>query len=105
MTLTPAEGHRLHVLTLLESRRITTAQAAEALGITPRQVRRLRGKLRGGGPGALTHGNRDRSSPQSALPAVRTGELAVSMRNRPGRKRAYAASGERRAAATCNRGA
>lgn len=77
MTLTPAEGHRLHVLTLLESRRITTAQAAEALGITPRQVRRLRGKLRGGGPGALTHGNRDRSSPHALDPALRAQVVAL----------------------------
>jgi len=40
MTLNPEEGRRLHVLSLLERGRITTAQAAEALGITPRQVRR-----------------------------------------------------------------
>ena len=35
MTLNPEEGHRLHVLSLLERGRIMTAQAAEALGITP----------------------------------------------------------------------
>ena len=77
MTLTPAEGHRLHVLTLLESRRITTAQAAEALGITPRQVRRLRGKLRGGGPGALAHGNRDRPCSHALGPALRAQVVAL----------------------------
>ena len=71
MTLTPAEGHRLHVLTLLESGRITTAQAAEALGITPRQVRRLRGTLRNEGPSGLAHGNRERRSPHALAPTLR----------------------------------
>ncbi len=42
MTLTPEEGRRLHVLTLLEGKRITPTQAAEALGLTLRQIRRLR---------------------------------------------------------------
>jgi len=36
MTLPPEEGRRLHVLSLLERGRITTAQAAEGLGLTPR---------------------------------------------------------------------
>jgi hypothetical protein len=57
MTLTPEKGRRLHVLTLLEGRRISPGQAAEALGITPRQVRRLRAGVRRDGPGALIHGN------------------------------------------------
>lgn len=60
MTLTPEEGRRLHVLTLLEGKRISVGQAAEALGLTPRQVRRLRVGLRREGPAALIHGNRDR---------------------------------------------
>jgi len=41
MILTPEEGRRLHVLTLVEGKRISLGQAAEALGVTPRQVRRL----------------------------------------------------------------
>jgi len=53
MNLNPEEARRLHVLTLLESRRISPAQAAEALGLTPRQVRRLRRTLRTTGPAAL----------------------------------------------------
>ncbi len=71
MSLTPEEGRRLHVLTLLESRRITTAQAAEALGITPRQVRRLRVTLRNEGPSGLVHGNRERQSPHALAPTLR----------------------------------
>jgi transposase len=62
MTLTPEEGRRLHVLTLLEGKRISLGQAAEALGLTPRQVRRLRVRLRREGPAALIHGNRGRRS-------------------------------------------
>jgi len=31
MTLTPEEGRKLHVLTLLEGKRISLSQAAEAL--------------------------------------------------------------------------
>ena len=62
MTLTPEEGRRLHVLTLLEGKRISLGQAAEALGLTPRQVRRLRVGLRHEGPAALIHGNRGRRS-------------------------------------------
>jgi transposase len=64
MILTPEEGRRMHVLTLLEGKRISLSQAAEALGVTPRQVRRLRVALHREGPAALTHGNRGRRSPR-----------------------------------------
>ena len=64
MTLTPEEGRRLHVLSLLERGRIMTAQAAEALGITPRQVRRLRRRLQQYGPEGLAHGSRASSAPE-----------------------------------------
>jgi hypothetical protein len=53
MPLTPEEGRRLHVLTLLEGRRSSLDQAAEALGVSPRQVLRLRVGLRQEGPAAL----------------------------------------------------
>ncbi|MEK6718790.1 MAG: helix-turn-helix domain-containing protein, partial [candidate division NC10 bacterium] len=58
MTLTPEEGRRLHVLSLLERGRITTAQAAEGLGLTLRKVRRLRRALQRHGPAGLAQGNR-----------------------------------------------
>src|SRR3974377_2434786 len=63
MTLTPEEARRIHVLTLLEGKRITPTQAAEALGLTHRQVRRLRVRLRREGPEGLVHGNRGRPAP------------------------------------------
>ncbi|MFA5027817.1 MAG: helix-turn-helix domain-containing protein [Candidatus Methylomirabilota bacterium] len=69
MILTPEEGRKLHLLTPLEGKRIALGQAAEALGVTPRQVRRLRVGLRQDGPAALIHGNRGRRSPRR-LPAA-----------------------------------
>lgn len=77
MTPNPAESHRLHVLTLLESGRISTAQAAEALGITSRQVRRLRGTLLNEGPVGLAHGNRERRSPHALVATVRAQVVAL----------------------------
>lgn len=77
MTLTPEEARRVHVLTLLEGKRITPAQAAEALGLTPRQVRRLRVGLRSEGLAALVHGNRGRPAPNQLLASVRTQIVAL----------------------------
>ena len=77
MTLTPGECQRLHVLTVLESGKTTAARAAEALGITPRHLRRLRAKLRAGGPRALAHGTRDRPSPRALPQALRAQVVAL----------------------------
>lgn len=77
MTLTPEEARRVHVLTLLEGKRITPAQAAEVLGLTPRQVRRLRVGLRTEGPAALVHGNRGRPAPNQVPEALRTQIVAL----------------------------
>ena len=81
MTLTPEEARRVHVLILLEGKRITPPQAAEALGLTPRQVRRLRGRLRREVPGGLVHGNRGRPAP-NRLPASLRGQIAAPARGR-----------------------
>jgi hypothetical protein len=56
-------------------------QAAEALGLTPRQVRRLRGRLRREVPGGLVHGNRGRPAP-NRLPASLRGQIAAPARGR-----------------------
>ena len=77
MTLTPEEGRRLHVLTLLEGKRISPGQAAEALGLTPRQVRRLRVGLRREGPAALIHGNRRRHATHRLPEDLRTQIVAL----------------------------
>ncbi|MFI5341817.1 MAG: helix-turn-helix domain-containing protein [Candidatus Methylomirabilales bacterium] len=77
MTLNPEESHRLHVLSLLERGRTMTAQAAEALGITPRQVRRLRRRLQQYGPEGLAHGSRGRRSPRRLPDALRSQIVAL----------------------------
>jgi len=77
MILTPEEGRRLHVLTLLAGKQISVGQAAEALGLSPRQVRRLRVALRREGPAALSHGNRGRRSARRLPDALRRQIVAL----------------------------
>ena len=77
MILTPEEGRKLHVLTLLEGKRISVGQAAEALGVTPRHVRRLRVALRREGPAGLVHGNRGRRSARRLPDALRSQIVAL----------------------------
>jgi len=81
MALTPEEGRRLHVLTLLERGQITTAQAAEALELTPRQIRRLRGTLRQAGPAGLAHKSRERPA-HNRLAAPLRAQVVALARNR-----------------------
>jgi transposase len=57
--------------------RITTRQAANALGLSLRQVRRLKRRFDASGAGGLMHGNRGRPSPRR-LPAA-TREQAVEL--------------------------
>src|SRR5512139_3552650 len=77
MILTPEEGRKLHVLTLVEGKRISVGQAAEALGVTPRQVRRLRVALRREGPAGLVHGNRGRRSARRLPDALHSQIVAL----------------------------
>jgi transposase len=77
MILTTEEGRRLHVLTLLTGKQITVGQAAKALGLSPRQVRRLRGALRREGPAALLHGNRGRRAARRLPEALRSQIVAL----------------------------
>ncbi len=77
MPLSPRESQRLHVLTLLESGKTTTPHAVEALGISVRQLWRLRAKLRAGGPSALAHGNRRRRATHAVSDALRAQVIAL----------------------------
>jgi transposase len=70
-TLSRKELHRPGLLKALGGGRLTNAQVATALGITVRQVRRLRRRFEQGGPAALAHGNRGRPSPRRLPAAVR----------------------------------
>ena len=77
MPLTPEEGRRLHVLNLLERGQITTAQAVEALELTARQIRRLRGTLRQAGPAGLAHRSRERPAHNRLAAPLRAQVVAL----------------------------
>jgi transposase len=80
ITLNQAEQRRLLVLNHLEAGALVNAEAAELLGVSIRQVRRLRAAYRERGAAALAHGNRGRR-PAHALDqalALRVVELATS---------------------------
>ena len=70
-TLSRKELHRPGLLKALCGGRLNNGQVAAALGITVRQVRRLKGRFEQGGPAALAHGNRGRPSPRRLPAAVR----------------------------------
>lgn len=52
------ELHRLHVVRLTLEGRESVGKGAKLLGISARQMKRLRRKMRAGGVGGLVHGNR-----------------------------------------------
>lgn len=58
--MTNHEQQRAQVLTRLLLGALTNAEAAALLGLSARQVRRLKGAFARGGPPALVHGNRGR---------------------------------------------
>jgi transposase len=60
--MTQAERDRLVVLRNAEAKSITHKQAAEELGVTEQQVRRLAAKLREQGDRAVIHGLGGRAS-------------------------------------------
>ena len=58
VTLSAAEQRRVLVLNHLEKGAVTVGEAAQLLGISERQVKRLRAEYRRERAGALAHGNR-----------------------------------------------
>ncbi len=75
--LTKEENHRAVVLDKARCSGRTNKQVAQALGLSVRQVQRLKKALREEGPVGLAHGNRDRD-PSNILPEVMT-ELIVAL--------------------------
>ena len=69
--LTPKEARRWHVLEQLLRGALTVPQAAHLLGLSERQVQRLKGGLTQHGPAALAHKNRGRTPQHAIPPAVR----------------------------------
>jgi transposase len=70
ITLSSINQRRLLILNHLEVGAIVNAQAASLLGLSVRQVRRLRGKYRDEGAAVLVHGNRGRRPVHALDPAV-----------------------------------
>jgi transposase len=71
VTMTLQELKRVHVIHEIHAGRMTAGAAAEVLGLSVRQVRRLVKKQRAGGDGGLAHGNRGRASPRRLSAAIR----------------------------------
>jgi transposase len=71
ITLTQRAEQHLIVLQTLDRGELLMAEAAALLGLSTRQVRRLRRAYRRHGPKALIHGNRGRPSPQRVATATR----------------------------------
>jgi molybdenum-dependent DNA-binding transcriptional regulator ModE len=71
--------HRYHTLRLVLERRITVAQAATSLGLSPRHIWRLTARLQAGGRRALVHGHRGRPSPRRLPPALPARVLALAV--------------------------
>ena len=62
--MTAHDRQRAHLLTRVVAGDLTVVEAAALLGLSARQVWRLRVRFLGEGPGALVHGNRGRASPR-----------------------------------------
>lgn len=71
IALSRKELHRPGLLKAACAGRITNRQVADALGVSRRQVRRLRRRFEAGGAAALVHRNRGRPSPRRLAPALR----------------------------------
>lgn len=71
MTLTHRAQQQLIVLSALDRGELRMTEAADLLGLSTRQIRRLRRAYRRHGPQALVHGNRGRPSPRRVADATR----------------------------------
>lgn len=62
MRMSQRELHRVHVVRLTMEGRERVGKGAKLLGISARQMKRLRRKMREGGVGQLVHGNRGKAA-------------------------------------------
>ncbi len=77
ITLTHREAQRVQVLNTLERGELLMAEASSLLGLSVRQVRRLRSDYRARGAIALVHGNRGQSSPRRTPDPIRERVIAL----------------------------
>lgn len=80
ITLGPRERKRVEVLNRVLAGQWTGEEAAMALGISIRQVRRLKAAYLQEGVGALIHGNRGRRPPHAVSDAVKAQVRALAQR-------------------------
>jgi transposase len=77
VTLNSTEQRRLLILNQVERGVVAVAEAAELMGVSVRQVHRLRAAYRVQGAAAVVHGNRGRTPAHTLDPAVRQRVLAL----------------------------
>lgn len=77
LTLNPKQQREVEILTRLEAQALDVGTAAELLGISPRQVRRLRVRFREEGFEAVIHGNSGRIPANRTDPALLERILAL----------------------------
>jgi len=77
ITLNPKQQREVEILTRMEAGALDVSTGAELLGVTPRQVRRLRARFRQEGFGAVIHGNVGRGPANRTDPALVERILAV----------------------------
>jgi transposase len=70
ITLSSQQQHDVEILVRLEAGALDVATAAELLGVSTRQVRRLRTRYRAEGLAAVVHGNQGRTPANRTDPAV-----------------------------------
>src|SRR5450432_3312760 len=77
LRMSPEELRRLDVVRRLEAKTLTTKEAGEVLGVSGRQVRRLRRAVEKDGARGLAHKSRGRASPRRT--ATKTAKQVVAL--------------------------
>ena len=77
IALTREEHNRFDVLSKANAKFITVKEAAEELGISERQVQRLKKEVRDNGPAALIHKNTNRSPSNATTEELKTKILKI----------------------------
>ena len=70
ITLNEKQRRRCEIITRLIANKISSSEASELLGVTERQVRRIRRRYEADGLETVVHGNQGRPSPRCTKPAV-----------------------------------
>ena len=70
ITLNEKQRRRCEIITRLIANKISSSEASELLGVTERQVRRIRRRYEADGLETVVHGNQGRPSPRGTKPAV-----------------------------------